>query len=60
VIWGIAVRQEERELKLIMHFVVDVKCIFYPPATLVTPVLVRSGSNVSFSKRENRSIFRYN
>lgn len=53
-------RQEERELKLIMHFVVDVKCIFYPPATLVTPVLVRSGSNVSFSKRENRSIFRYN
>jgi hypothetical protein len=38
----------EGELKLIMHFVADVKCMFYPPATLIKPVLVRLENNVKF------------
>jgi hypothetical protein len=48
------VRQRGREFKLIMHFVVDVKCIFYPRAVLIIPELVYSGSNVSFNKRKKK------
>jgi hypothetical protein len=55
------VNQGQRELKLIMHFAVDITCIFYPRAVLIILELVRSGSNVSYNKRKkDTSIFRYN